>query len=382
MELEHCDAQDYHLSQKIHGNDATEIQSAASFAESDSSVSDSSLASFPSTLRSSTQFVAVEANNKASQPFPELPVELVFLIIEKLLESYPKRALELMTLCRDVKPIAERVLYRFIWLETKEPTRLFIETINSGSRPQTFYGHVKMLCITYPLDLDDLSSILSTCSCAQTLGIYVWEGDDSDTLIPGLDTSLDVLASSGPRPARLSCDFRWVIRPGDSRDPHRFSLLLFHNVTHLELHDQERFEAFDGKQLHCLTNLTHLCLMTHRTVTSKVLELLGKLCLADIILVCIIHPQFRNNHRIEFPNKSARFTNDPRVVIVLSPEVHVFAQLAEQQIESQDFVWRDLFEVNHVARQCGLQIGEKEMDLWEEAEGMVEIQRARLQNST
>ncbi|KAJ7585192.1 hypothetical protein C8J56DRAFT_143925 [Mycena floridula] len=303
------------------------------------------------------------------EPFPELQIELVFLIIEILLEIDPKRALDLVSLAKDIRPIAEKAIYRCLVLDQLRQARLLSETIKSGCRPESFYqDHVQALCIVSALQLQQLGPFFSACSKVQTLAIFDWiEVSDSETMT--FDAALDALVSSGPRPSKLSCDIRWTLPSEGPSENHRFNLPLFHNVTHLELYDVfNNFRRVDGNHLHCLTNLAYLSLVMLDTTNFAILELLQKLSLADSILVCIIFAQFHfRESTVEPPTR--QLSKDPRVVFALD------GQRDETETESENILWRDLSDAEHFARQWGRNLNKGDKDMWEEAQSIVSIQR-------
>ncbi|KAJ7573966.1 hypothetical protein C8J56DRAFT_1065218 [Mycena floridula] len=299
------------------------------------------------------------------QPFPELPSELVFLIIETLLEIEPKRALHLVCLSRDIRPIAEKALYRSVILETPEVTDLFFDMIRSGCRSVNFYHErVKTLCLYSSVDVHVLAPIFSACLAAQTIGIYQYdERDDSDEEIE----ALDALASTGPCPSRLSCLLSWT------NAGRRLLLPLFERVTHLELYDLSDFEAFDGKQLHSLTNLTHLCFTMNYPETASVLRLVDNLFLTDSVVVCILYSRVGVDSMKQFLALVLP-SDDPRVVIALPP------LLEPNDLSAYGIVlWRNIFDKNYFRQQWGRR--SSGIDMWEEAEAIVNHQRA-IQAST
>ncbi|KAJ7589572.1 hypothetical protein C8J56DRAFT_1025728 [Mycena floridula] len=239
-------------------------------------------------------------SSDAIEPFPELPFELICLIIEKMLEIEPQRAPELACLSRDIQPMVERALYRcFILRRPHRASGFFVDMLKTPFRPYTFYrDNVKILCIAENLHILDLYALVSACSGIQQLGIYLWYYD-SDMSTDGLHACIDVLASSGPRPSKLACDYDLTLRPDDS---HRFGLSLFENVTHLQLNLGQELTNFDGKQLHAMKNLTHLALADTDPPEplSQVKSLLRKLHLADPISVATV--RFGAGSGSFFPN--------------------------------------------------------------------------------
>ncbi|KAJ7585190.1 hypothetical protein C8J56DRAFT_143883 [Mycena floridula] len=301
------------------------------------------------------------------EPFPELPLELVFLIIETLLEIAPKRTLDLASLSRQIQPIVERAIYRCVVINERQQAGLFSRMIRSGHRPASFYqNHVRTLCIIYPLRIHELLAILSACSSVQTLGMFHWE--DEEKSMEELDVSLDALASSGPRPSKLSCDVRWTLHPEGHLEPHRFNLPFFQNVTHLELYSYENFPDFEGEYLHALTNLTHISLAMMIPGIPSVSELFSKLALTDNILVCIIHPRSYNSvtvfEAIDLCSK------EPRVVFAFTPP-----DSGDLESQPEHILWREILDDGHFLKQWGRQ-AEGEMDMWEEAGSIVAAQRA------
>ncbi|KAJ7586358.1 hypothetical protein C8J56DRAFT_103861 [Mycena floridula] len=152
-----------------------------------------------------------------------------------------------------------------------------------------------------------------------------------------------------------------------------FTLQLFQNVTHLELCnvDRKSSEIFNGKQLHSLTKLTHLSLTM--IYTHRFEPLLRRLHLADTILVCIVYAEFNGwNKRVE--RNRLGFT-DPRLV---------FARGGYTEESCSSPVMRrglrypgPAHYIRQWARPRGLD--EKELDMWDEAEEIVQFQRANLE---
>ncbi|KAJ7585210.1 hypothetical protein C8J56DRAFT_144280 [Mycena floridula] len=299
------------------------------------------------------------------EPFPVLPAELVFLIIETLLEIAPKRVLDLASLSRGIQPIVERAIYRCIILDRQQRTESFSAMLRLGCRPASFYrNHVQTLCIAEQLTVHKLLPIFSSCSSLETLAIFIW--NDEGSTVTGLDASLDVLAASGPRPSKLCCDLRWALHPQNHPEIHRFNLPLFQNVTHLELYSYENFLAFDTKHLHAFTNLTHLSLtMLDTPKLESFLRLLGQqLSLADsIVMVCIIFTDFLDRDSFE---QIRLLSKDPRVVFCLYPGSN----------DAPNVLRRDFVDSVAFVRQWCRQLDEGEIDMWEEAEAIVQVQRA------
>ncbi|KAJ7584023.1 hypothetical protein C8J56DRAFT_1166894 [Mycena floridula] len=83
-------------------------------------------------------------NSDAMQPFPELPFEIVCLIIGAMVEIEPKRALELVCLSRDIQPIVERALHRYIVLKDRPAADSFLEMLKLPRRPDTLRNQTKL----------------------------------------------------------------------------------------------------------------------------------------------------------------------------------------------------------------------------------------------
>ncbi|KAJ7592536.1 hypothetical protein C8J56DRAFT_928905 [Mycena floridula] len=290
------------------------------------------------------------------QPFPELPFEIVCLIIETMLEMAPNRAKELVTLSRNLQPVAEKALYHCVILEQPDSVELFSHSL-AGCRS----AWVQTLCIISNVlfNVSDLHAILSACSNIQTMLI---DGAIDEHL--DQDSSLDALASSAPQPAQLKYDFSWTQRSDGSS---RFGLPLFQNITHLELWDPE-FTNFNGKQLHCLANLTHLSLMIDNgyPLSPHLEHLQPNLFLSDSIVVCIIFQYCQDMNRPEnIQNACVRFT-DPRVVFS-------FGRGGYRNLERYgNVLWRGISNDENFIRRWGVRReDEGEMNMWKEAESIV-----------
>ncbi|KAJ7585191.1 hypothetical protein C8J56DRAFT_1166340 [Mycena floridula] len=297
--------------------------------------------------------------------FPELPIELVFLIVEKLLEISPKRTLRFLLLSRTIKPIVEKALYHTIILNSKTKADLFVQMLDSGCRPDSFYRlNVRTLCVSTRLRLSVLISLFSACTGAQTIGVFGWntrlETDSADIS----EAVLDALASSGPQPPRLSVEWNWCLR-----NHRRFSLPLFQNVTHLQLDATNTpILFFEPKQLGRLTKLTHLSLIPDPMADSSMAEFVACLSLSDSIQICIVSIYCIDTFEVL---ESARMcSKDPRVVFA----VDWYPKDMENRPES--ILERDLLNLDEWVRQWGQGMSKTEMDIWEEAENIVAVQRA------
>ncbi|KAJ7599288.1 hypothetical protein C8J56DRAFT_186754 [Mycena floridula] len=299
-------------------------------------------------------------SSDAIQPFPELPFELQCLFLKEMVEMVPERAIEFVSLSRPTRPIIERALYRCVILEELSDVSLFVEMLKARCRPETFYQNwVKVLCITEEVDLYTLRILLSACSGVQRLAIYFGNRYDED--------ELDALASTGISPLELSCSSFWT-RHSDGSG--RFALPLFQNVTHLELDVFELLD-FDGTPLHSLKRLTHLSIVhTDLQAPHSPLIPIPQLYLADSIVVCIIYSKcyFDFKRNIVKENLETLFT-DPRVVIATS------SYGDDPNKRNDNVLWRNIAHFGHFARQWGRHTDREFVDMWEEAEEIVQIQR-------
>ncbi|KAJ7584072.1 hypothetical protein C8J56DRAFT_197257 [Mycena floridula] len=291
----------------------------------------------------------------AIKPFPELPFEIVLVIIEEMLElMLPKQVVKFICLSQNIRPIIERALYRTIILydgsSTVRPAAKFADMIKSRLRPNTFYqNHIKVLCITSVYH-SDLITMFPAISGVESLAIRsCFLGKDNVELDA---TKLNVLTLTGPRPTKLFCSWSWTHPPLESLNS--FPLpMLFQNVTHLELCVVPR--AFDGKRFHCLKQLTHLSIIDTAGSTATAIwfpALIQRLHLADSIAVCIICSRllFKDETGNDLPSP------DPRVVLVTDQ--------------------RKITHFDPFIRQWGRRpVDSQEVDMWEQAEQTVIAQR-------
>ncbi|KAJ7584074.1 hypothetical protein C8J56DRAFT_197304 [Mycena floridula] len=249
----------------------------------------------------------------------------------------------------------ERVLHRYIILRSHSAAQSFLDTLKSHRPPYPLEDRAKVFCCAVPLKTSELHLIFSACSGLQKIGIF---GSVE------LGVALDDLASSGPRPSKLSCDFGWI-RRSDGSD--RFSLPLFENVTHLEL-DIPTVGDFDTKRLHRLTHLTHVSLVN--TIGGfRSSGIIHQLHLADSIVVCILYSR---SYFFLSRDTISEMISDPRTVIAADPDFN-------REDNAGDILWRPLTQGRHFIRQWGRpRLDKAELDMWDEAEEIVKIQRARL----
>ncbi|KAJ7585250.1 hypothetical protein C8J56DRAFT_144819 [Mycena floridula] len=295
--------------------------------------------------------------------FSELPTELVFLIMETLLEMYPSEALGLTLLSRDIKPIAERALYRYIILDSYPAMNRLLETMKSGSRPPNFYAnHVQSICVAKIIDLDELLFLVTVCPNIQSLAVFHWAAGDFD-----MDTIFLDMLSKPARPSRLSCDLRWGSPSISSRGPSRFTLPFFQNITHLELYDLKNFgNQFNGTaSLQCLRRLTHLSLSLTFPEDNQIYALVRGLNLSDSLQLCLVYPDCSYNKIVLVRTICAQL--DPRIVFVCKGPS--FGQLAT----ADTVIWRNS---GKLVEQWG-RPGDRGLDMWEMGERLVLLQRAK-----
>ncbi|KAJ7573969.1 hypothetical protein C8J56DRAFT_475688 [Mycena floridula] len=299
----------------------------------------------------------------STRSFPKLPLELTFLIMEKLFEIAPKRCIDLITLSREIYLIAKKALYRSVVLDDFDTARLFIRMIESGYRSPAFYQqNVHTLCISPQVELSEIRAVLSVCSNVQKLAVFDWYNVDK--------TSFEALGSSGPSPSMLSCDAAWAFHTQGSALAHRFALPLFQNVTHLELCGYH-FDSFEAEQLHSLPRLTHMLLCMISATAPQIVHLLQQLLsLIDSVVVCIVYIASDDNG-LGSPFEAILVSKDFRVVVALDPRAN------HRPSRYEDILGRDLLDTSHFIRQWGTPLPEAEMDMWDQAEAIVKIQRLK-----
>ncbi|KAJ7587113.1 hypothetical protein C8J56DRAFT_91842 [Mycena floridula] len=294
------------------------------------------------------------------EPFPDLPTELVLLIVEFIVEIQPSKAVELLVLSRDIKPIVEQAMYRSVILMDETSIQLFAQSIESGCRPITFYQqNVHSICFAAEICLKQLLTILPACSKLQSLA----EMGCIDELN---QSSYTQLVSCGSSPARLSCVISWGFDKGTDMRNHRFTQPLFQLVTHLELLDSRHIldqPEFDGTVLHCLHHLTHICLIRWDFSARYDTSLASRLALADTLVVCIISIAAGRLAGVD----SASI--DPRIVFdapATSGETTIHPHILS----------RNIYSTSHFIKQWGTGWSRGELDMWDEAEAIVALQRA------
>ncbi|KAJ7585211.1 hypothetical protein C8J56DRAFT_1053600 [Mycena floridula] len=277
----------------------------------------------------------MEATN-VIELLPELPVELVLLIIETLLQIEPNRASDLLCLSRDIQPMVKKALYDCVILKSQWATDCFIYAIKLGLvGPDS----VKTLCVAATLTLDELLTLFSACIGAQNIAVYAWYTGD-------LKTDAKLGAAS------------WLSAP----DNNRFSLPLFQHLTHLDFYFSFH-DRFNTTQLHSLTNLTHISLIMFDCLDGDVERLFSNFSLADSIQVCIILVDVYSFTRMRSQ------CEDPRVVFS-------FPHSGKAQGCPVNTLRHDLPAKDYFIRQWGRRMDKGEMDMWEEAEAIVAVQRA------
>ncbi|KAJ7587061.1 hypothetical protein C8J56DRAFT_1165202 [Mycena floridula] len=288
------------------------------------------------------------------EPFPDLPSELVMLIIEFLLDIMPSKAVKLVGLSRNIISIVERAIYRSIIFDNQIKIQRFVRLIESGHRPIAFYQqNVQSICITTAVRLQHLLAILLACSNVQSLA-SVGYVDDLDELN---QTRTETLFSCST-PSILACRLDWALDDPSDMENHRFTKPLFQLVTHLTLFDSHALldePEFDSTILRCMQHLTHLCLICPESTPL----LASRLILADALVVCIIST-------INPASGLALSEIDPRIV---------FNALLADDVNPGPHILRlrhDISSLDHFTKQRRA----GELDIWEEAEAMVAFQRA------
>ncbi|KAJ7578997.1 hypothetical protein C8J56DRAFT_334458 [Mycena floridula] len=298
----------------------------------------------------------------ALEPFPEIPTEIMFLIIEHLVKRYPSVAAKLLLLSRDTKPIVERAWYGSITLNSSEDTDRLASMIESGCRPASFYqSHVQSICLAYTLYFtkeagNAICRILSACSAIHTLGIYHVDEDEMH------HASVLDMFSTAVRPSRLSLELRLLGNLEKLSNYPFFSLL-----THLELWSYGFFE-FDLSSLQCLVHLTYLALMSSSFVDSSenIIQFVSGLTLGDSIQVCVISVYASPVGQLLDWTTSNPI--DPRIVFALDDRYDLVFD--RNTVIVRDFAERDIF-----VDQWGRRKIEGDPDMWEEAEGIIAARR-------
>ncbi|KAJ7574007.1 hypothetical protein C8J56DRAFT_980479 [Mycena floridula] len=300
----------------------------------------------------------------ALEPFPAIPTEILFLIIEHLVQSFPSEATRLLSLSRDTKPIVERALYSYIILNSEEETARLASIIESGCRPATFYrDQVQSICIAYMLHSFDsaLRRILSVCSAIHTLAVYEFQCEEAETAYDSDTSLINMLSADTPRPSRLSFDLSFL--------KNRFSYPFFSLLTHLEIWNGVRaFQEFDPSSLHCLVHLTHLALMTYRAPNAQdLIQLLPRLVPSDCIQVCVL---FAYDMDSEILGWTTSNQIDPRIVFS-------YRSAGDMAFDRSTVIIRDFPLTTYFVEQWGQRQVEGKLDMWEEAEAIIAARRVR-----
>ncbi|KAJ7574839.1 hypothetical protein C8J56DRAFT_977648 [Mycena floridula] len=281
---------------------------------------------------------------------PTLPTELVFLIIEALLDLAPKRAYDLSVLSRNIQPIVERGMYRHVYFIYPRNMDRFVATTKSRSRPAGFFAeHVESVGFagTSPTT-EQLFAILEACPRIHTLAFL-------STL--NLVDALRIMATP-VHPARLSCELGWAF-PNISGLSDRLKLPFFRNLSHLQLFDSYlEFDCIESVVAQ-LTHLTHFSFVTGQDF-STARSFASTVVLGDNIVVFIMFLYLR----VRWVPDDSIVGLDPRIVFA-GPGTHPPANVIYQNFfDSQRFI----------AQWCrrSTQGGQ---DMWEEAEDVVRIQR-------
>ncbi|KAJ7599291.1 hypothetical protein C8J56DRAFT_916345 [Mycena floridula] len=244
--------------------------------------------------------------------FPDIPNEILLLILEAVVEIEPKKAVELVKLSRDLQPFIERLLYRIISLVDSRQIHLFAELIRSALRPLSFYrDRIRHLCIAHEITSKDVIDIVSACKDVQILAIYSASGDafPPEERLANHVALHSLLSPGGTvQPNRLAIPSLYLEMPVTSS----LEIHCLQKVTHLELFCPTGSVSmeFNDTVLRHLPRLTHLSYLS-LCDTSEASLFASSLTLSNQFTVCIIWvstdetPTFLSQYR----------THDPRVII-------------------------------------------------------------------
>ncbi|KAJ7598496.1 hypothetical protein C8J56DRAFT_914198 [Mycena floridula] len=296
-------------------------------------------------------------------PFPELPNEIVLVILDALVKIQPRKALELVALSHNFRAFFEGYIYKFVCLSTSTQIASFVGLIRSCIRPNSFYhDQIRHLCIAYDHPaLRDVIDIVSTCRNLQTLAIF----DLNEMAIPVNDRPAaraalrsSLWSSGNLQPTRLSIPEIYM------RDPETSWINLSHleRLTHLEIcsgsfmHMDSDLQ-FNDNFLRHLPELTHLSYLGSRLLDAAS-SFASSLHLSPKTVVCIIWfggvnstLSWPNDHRIIF---GAQYNDGPED----HPLPVLYRQISKVSIYLSDWGPRR----------------SDERDMWELAEEIVELQ--------
>ncbi|KAJ7589136.1 hypothetical protein C8J56DRAFT_30726 [Mycena floridula] len=288
--------------------------------------------------------------------FPQLPGEIVLLIIEGLVECRGQApAMQLARLSRDIRPIVERRAYRHIVLSNHHQLERFVRMLKSECRPATFYeNNVQSICSVVSIP-HLISTVISACPNIHTLAIRDgpdWRGQTKTIMA---------------EPSRLHCPVGHI--PHWKRGPDPF----FRFVTHLHLTGL-RLGGIRPKldNLHHLSNLTHLALsfsllgITDGSAAVAALHaLISNPTLPDSLVLCIISPVHSIFHELVFA--SIDHPVDSRIVMAYQPPI----------MSIPGVLWRGITEMSVVIEDWGRRKSGKP-DMWELGEDII---RSRYQGT-
>ncbi|KAJ7598617.1 hypothetical protein C8J56DRAFT_914518 [Mycena floridula] len=292
--------------------------------------------------------------------FPEIPNEIVLLILEAVVENEPKKAVGWATLSRDLQPFFERRIYRFVSLSTTAQAASFAKFIASNGRPLSFYhDRIQNLCIAANIDLHDAMIILSACKDIHSLALFTLPRNCHRSLVPYLGT---LRALQALRPTRLSIDVEYLVDPATA--PRRLNFYCLQCVTHLELYLEQRQPdlQYNDTVLRYLPQLTHLSYLNTAVLLPAALLFASSLCLSDELVVFILWITTLE----ESPSLDPKL--DPRIIIG-----------SYNYWDTDTVLCRDLSDNSLYLKDWGSR-RTNEPDIWELAEEIVG--RQRVLNST
>ncbi|KAE9403182.1 hypothetical protein BT96DRAFT_990434 [Gymnopus androsaceus JB14] len=187
---------------------------------------------------------------------PPLPLELIALILDHLLDSEMRLASQLATLSKSLNPYIDAHIYRNVVLG-RDQARYFIRTLLSGIKPGSFFrSKVKSICFIHEpkIDLEDLAFIFSACSEMRSLSFCLpsWK----------LFCINDALQHGGPFLIRICCSLSNFDFDRTGSNYHIAKYLTHVDITaHLLFPDEFRHLAAFRRTTHLaiwLAKISHL----------------------------------------------------------------------------------------------------------------------------
>ncbi|KAJ7574066.1 hypothetical protein C8J56DRAFT_1126620 [Mycena floridula] len=307
------------------------------------------------------------AQHPTDQLFPELPIEIVLLILDYVVQIRPGKVVEWATLSRDFRPFIERLLYHSILLTSIDQVTSFVDLVKSGSRSVSFYqDRIRNLSVAIEISAKAAYEILVVCKDLHNMAFYhitatrVGAKDGADMI-----ALRNLLATGTLQPIRLA------IQPCYLPASPSVYLAILQHVTHLELSSASPtsgiYAAPDLKLND--TVLRHLPLLTHFSYAllctiGEGASFAATLHLNDAIKVCIIWLDGPPGGNVP----ESLHSQDPRIVIGHAV-VAIDDVIPEYLVLCREVTEPTIFAVDWGNRKS------KEPDAWELAEGIVEQQR-------